>query len=121
MGYELHHAFVRCKWCGRHVSGCPTFCQFPVHVTRETESCAICAHLSPEERRMIEQLPDDPEATQSLLSLVMENPPTLETVAGWTHGQRVAAEEWAASEHLRASDNYDVPKVLRPAFVKEAA
>lgn len=114
------HCFVRCKWCGRQVAGCVPWCE-ATHTTRETESCAMCAHLPLEERRAQERLPDNPEDTQALLGLVMEVPPGLEVVSSWTPGQRRAAEEWAASEHLRASDNYDVPRVKRPEWCQEAA
>lgn len=107
-----------CKWCGRRTTGCRDTCPGP-HTIEVVEACAFCAHLDKEEKMRIESLPDDPEVTQSLLGLVMENPPSLKTVAGWTPGQRRAAEDWAGREHLSASDNEDVERVRRPEFIRE--
>jgi ribosome-binding protein aMBF1 (putative translation factor) len=106
----------RCKWCGRSTGGDRKAARI-----EEVESCAFCAHLAIDERRAIEALPDDAEVTQSILALVMENPPSIETVTGWTNGQRRAAEDWAGREHLYASDNLDVDRVRRPDFVFEEA
>jgi hypothetical protein len=38
-------------------------------------------------------------------------------MATWTHNQRVDAYDWAIREHLAASDNNDVARVERPAFL----
>lgn len=113
----LHFRF-RCKWCGHQISGCPQSCN-QRHKVEEVESCAFCQHRPSEELKQTETLPDDPEVTQSVLALVMENPPSLETITNWTFGQRRAAEDWAGREHLHASDNLDVERVRRPKFILE--
>jgi hypothetical protein len=114
------HVRYRCRWCGRLTSGCFPACQQP-HKVEEVESCAFCAHKTVEERDLPGTYPDDPEVTQSILGLVMENPPSLDTVTTWTPGQRRAAEDWAGREHLVASDNESVERVRRPEFIQEEA
>ncbi len=112
------HLRFHCRWCGRKISGCPDTCQ-EQHKLEEVEACAFCQHRPDEEKQQIESYPDDPEITQSLLGLVLENPPSLETVTGWTPGQRRAAEDWAGREHLAASDNDGVERVKCPTFIRE--
>lgn len=58
----------------------------------------------------------DNQTLADLLSLVMDNPPTEGTVAGWSDAQREAADRWAAAEHLSASDN-PVMRFCAPHFL----
>lgn len=46
-----------------------------------------------------------PETLQSILGLVTERPPTVESIASLTRDQREELREWAGREHLSASDN----------------
>jgi hypothetical protein len=119
---SLRHMRFRCKWCGRLISGCPPTCLGVIHRTEEVECCVFCAHRPEEELRLTESYPDDPEVTQSLLGLILEDPPTLETVAAWTPGQRRAAEEWAGREYIHACvEETPVERVKRPDFIEEVA
>lgn len=40
-----------------------------------------------------------------MLLLVMESPPTIYRIQRWTAEEFLDVEEWAATSHLRASDN----------------
>lgn len=61
------------------------------------------------------------EGLSDLLSLVMDgHHPPPEQVAKWTPEQRAEAEAWAAAEHLGASDNSEVQRLPRPAWLPEA-
>jgi len=57
-----------------------------------------------------------PDVVHDLLGLVMDTPPPLQTVQSWTPQQRLDAEEWAAREHLAASD-MPIRRVPRPEFI----
>jgi|HubBroStandDraft_2_1064218.scaffolds.fasta_scaffold22170_10 hypothetical protein len=46
-----------------------------------------------------------PETLQSIIALVTENPPTVESLAALTRDQREELRDWAGREHLSASDN----------------
>lgn len=59
----------------------------------------------------------DNEAIYCCLMLVGGHDVPREAVDGWTDAEAEAAEEWAAREHLRASDNDDVERVPMPACV----
>lgn len=61
---------------------------------------------------------DNPEATRDILSLVMDAPPTLETIKSWTEHQRKMAEEWAGLIHAHASDNDDIECKAKPVYVQ---
>ncbi len=60
---------------------------------------------------------NDPHVTQDLLLLVSINV-SLRTIRGWTKRQVEAAEKWAASVHLEASDNI-VRVPPKPKFLPE--
>ena len=53
---------------------------------------------------------------QSILGLVIERPPTVESLASLTRDQREELRDWAGREHLRASDNV-VRRKPRPAWL----
>jgi hypothetical protein len=57
-----------------------------------------------------------PETLQSILGLVTETPPTLESLAALTRDQREELRDWAGREHLSASDN-PVRRKPRPAWL----
>jgi hypothetical protein len=60
----------------------------------------------------------DDETTYDLLQLTGEGACVpREAITGWTRQQCRDAEEWAAREHLSASDNDDVERVPIPAHV----
>lgn len=50
------------------------------------------------------------------LALVMEQPPTLETIARWTQNELLIVYDWAMREHAHASD-YLVRRRPRPYLV----
>jgi hypothetical protein len=58
-----------------------------------------------------------PQEVLDLLGLVVENPPSLATIATWKPEERDAVAMWAGREHLAASDNDDVPRLPRPAVL----
>jgi hypothetical protein len=60
--------------------------------------------------------PIGPEVVRDLLLLVSVSVP-VEIVAAQTQGDRDRAARWAASVHLRASDNDDVEEALKPQWV----
>ena len=57
-----------------------------------------------------------PETLQSILGLVIEQPPTVESLASLTRDQREELRDWAGREHLSASDNV-VRRKPRPAWL----
>ena len=62
-----------------------------------------------------------PEVLADILSLVAGVMIPAEVIATWTTAERKDACEWAAAEHLHASDNDDVQRVPQPLFVHRAA
>lgn len=59
---------------------------------------------------------DEARGLQSLLALVSKGA-TLKAILAWSPKQFAAAEEWAAAEHLHASDN-PVPRRPCPRHVR---
>ena len=57
------------------------------------------------------------ERLRDLLAMVMQPPPSVTRVMGWTAEQREHAEEWAGREHLGASDN-PIRRIPKPDFLK---
>ena len=57
-----------------------------------------------------------PETLQSIIGLVTERPPTVESLASLTRDQREELREWAGREHLSASD-HPVRRRARPAWL----
>jgi len=57
-----------------------------------------------------------PETLQSILGLVTEHPPTVASLATLTRDEREELRDWAAREHLSASDN-PVRRKPRPAWL----
>ena len=55
--------------------------------------------------------------TRDLLSLVMERPPSVMTMKKWSIKQMEAAEKWAATEYINASDHEEVRRLPMPAFL----
>jgi len=55
---------------------------------------------------------DDPAVVRDLLLVAGDDVP-LEVISGWSSGQRTEVADWAAAEHLHASDN-DVMRLRRP-------
>jgi hypothetical protein len=53
---------------------------------------------------------------QSIIALVTETPPTVESLAALTRDQREELRDWAGREHLSASDNL-VRRRPRPAWL----
>jgi hypothetical protein len=65
--------------------------------------------------------PIEPSALSDLLSLVMDGKhPSPEQAAAWTLEQRAEAEAWAVAESLIASDNLNVERLPRPAWLRDA-
>lgn len=60
----------------------------------------------------------DDERTHTMLLLCGGHDVPSEAVTGWTDEECRQAEEWAAREHLHASDNDDVERVPMPSHVK---
>lgn len=67
---------------------------------------------SPEEKVAAEV-----QTAHDMLGLVMETPPELAVVAGWTAKQRQVACDWAGAIHVSASDNPGVRIPKRPKFI----
>jgi len=57
-----------------------------------------------------------PDDLYDILGLVTEHPPTVESLATLTRDEREELRDWAAREHLRASDN-PVRRKPRPAWL----
>lgn len=64
-----------------------------------------------------ESEPLAPDALRDLLQLVSAEIP-LETIESWTIDQRGHAEDWAATEHVYASDNDEVERLPMPEHVR---
>jgi hypothetical protein len=60
----------------------------------------------------------DNARTLCLLLLCGGHDVTEEAISGWTNEQCQQAEDWAAREHLHASDNDDVERLPMPLHVK---
>lgn len=56
----------------------------------------------------------EPDIVRDILLLVMDHPPTIEIIEGWTIGEKNRAIDWASSVHLRASDNDDIEVPGKP-------
>lgn len=63
----------------------------------------------------------DPEKVITALLLTEFNDVDEAAVRAWSDDQRAQAFEWAAREHLHASDNDDVERLPMPAHVKALA
>lgn len=61
-----------------------------------------------------------PEVLRDLIAVATGAMIPGSVIATWTPAERRQAEEWAASEHLRASDNTGVPRRKYPRLVQEA-
>jgi hypothetical protein len=62
-----------------------------------------------------------PDVLSSLLMLVEPAVIPPEVIATWTTGQRAEVQDWAAAEHLIASDNNDVKPREKPDLLDRAA
>jgi hypothetical protein len=65
---------------------------------------------------MTEECPVD--VLRDLLSLVLQQVPSLEMIESWDPKTRWEAEEWATREHLAASDN-PVKRISKPSCLKD--
>lgn len=61
-----------------------------------------------------------PEVLRDLIAVVTGVMIPAPVIATWTPAERREAEEWAASEHLRASDNTGIRRRKYPRHVQEA-
>jgi hypothetical protein len=62
----------------------------------------------------------EPQVLADMISLVTGGMIPSGVIATWTPHEREEAAEWAAGEHLSASDNTGVRRVPRPEFVRRA-
>lgn len=60
-----------------------------------------------------------PQVLSDMLLLVSDTPVPPEVIATWTADEREVAGQWAAAEHLHASDN-PVKRMPKPDFVQRA-
>lgn len=67
-----------------------------------------------------EEAETSPEVLADILSLTTSVMIPAGVIATWTRAERERAVEWAAAEHLEASDNDEVKRVPQPGFVKRA-
>lgn len=77
-------------------------------------AAATMPNVAPEDH----DAPIEADVLHDLLGLVLERPPTVDFLAARTDVEREAARDWAAREHLSASDNEDVKRVPIPAWLE---